>query len=815
MGGRLLWGIGIVWAIVSAGAQPVSVALRFHDAVTGRALPVEVHLTSVEPSTYRAGADGRLNLLLPEGEYTLYAVIDGYQPVGLPLRVAEPMLPIHFYLDPIEPPVEGQTAFLWSQRKAGMMTLVGWITDEVSGQPLEGVRVAVVEIPVQTLTDARGFFHIQFPIGKQVYATLLLEKAGYRTRRLEKIPVWSGGDWIYRLTMETGSGVEVSDMRSPRHREQTPTEPCNECEPLATPDPMNQEGFVPLAPAPIVLPKYIRVGRNCSSRTNCQRVEVYTLETYCKGVITNEWYACWGNVPGGMESLKAGAVAVRSYGVSFVYAPATSTYDICDSTSCQVFTGNQTSNGNAAVDATTRVVLLTATGTIARAEYSAENNNAGCGDGYSGTGSSWPCIADPVCRGFALNGHGRGMCQWGSARWATGRRLSSTQACTTAAPLHGYGTKNWQQILTHYYGPAGYQLVQGGVARLTNLTASPNPAGTGAQAMLTFTLTATHDFSVILGASIRTGTGSWISDPPRDLKVSLPEGNSTRVRFFQIPPDALPDTYDVLAALWYDRNNSNNINTGDFIVDDRLFSGIWQIRRATTLTVPAQSGRRGASITLQATLRQSLDNAPLSGQLLTFKIGTTPIGSATTNASGVATLPYTIPLTMGLGSQTLRVEYAGNSTYHTSVGTNVLTVQPVRIRGTVAMEGLGNPAGRQVQMIVTQGSTEERFTLTLGSGGTYQVETTLAGSATLTLSAPNGSWLCQRAAVFLSNEVTQNFTLLSGDITRDGVIDDADLLRVLFAFGQTGTNLPEDLNSDGVVDDADLLKILFNFGLSC
>jgi hypothetical protein len=43
-------------------------------------------------------------------------------------------------------------------------------------------------------------------------------------------------------------------------------------------------------------------------------------------------------------------------------------------------------------------------------------------------------------------------------------------------------------------------------------------------------------------------------------------------------------------------------------------------------------------------------------------------------------------------------------------------------------------------------------------------------------------------------------------------VDDADLLAVLFAFGQTGSGLPEDVNSDGVVDDADLLTVLFNFG---
>jgi len=37
----------------------------------------------------------------------------------------------------------------------------------------------------------------------------------------------------------------------------------------------------------------------------------------------------------------------------------------------------------------------------------------------------------------------------------------------------------------------------------------------------------------------------------------------------------------------------------------------------------------------------------------------------------------------------------------------------------------------------------------------------------------------------------------------------------LFAFGQTGSGLPEDLNGDRVVDDADLLTVLFNFGSGC
>jgi hypothetical protein len=56
---------------------------------------------------------------------------------------------------------------------------------------------------------------------------------------------------------------------------------------------------------------------------------------------------------------------------------------------------------------------------------------------------------------------------------------------------------------------------------------------------------------------------------------------------------------------------------------------------------------------------------------------------------------------------------------------------------------------------------------------------------------------------------------ITGDIDCNGCVDDADLLSVLFAFGQTGSHLPQDINFDGVVDDADLLVVLFNFGSGC
>jgi hypothetical protein len=52
-----------------------------------------------------------------------------------------------------------------------------------------------------------------------------------------------------------------------------------------------------------------------------------------------------------------------------------------------------------------------------------------------------------------------------------------------------------------------------------------------------------------------------------------------------------------------------------------------------------------------------------------------------------------------------------------------------------------------------------------------------------------------------------------GDVNGDGCVDDADLLIVLFNFGNAGGQ--GDANGDNIVDDADLLIVLFNFGAGC
>jgi hypothetical protein len=157
-----------------------------------------------------------------------------------------------------------------------------------------------------------------------------------------------------------------------------------------------------------------------------------SLEKYVQTGLNDEWIASWG-----AASLRAGAVAYRTYGAYYVKHPVRSNFDIAATTCNQVWDSDGSSSCTSAANATAKVVLVKS-GAIYRAEYSAENNNAGCGNGYSGTRSTWPCIKDERCAGRATSGHGRGMCQWGSSFWAR--------------------DKSYTWILKHYYNPGGVSI---------------------------------------------------------------------------------------------------------------------------------------------------------------------------------------------------------------------------------------------------------------------------------------------------------------------------------------------------------------------
>lgn len=177
-------------------------------------------------------------------------------------------------------------------------------------------------------------------------------------------------------------------------------------------------------------PTSIRVWRRGldGSTASCSgRVDVIAFEQYVKGVLPHEWIRSWHT-----ESLRAGAIAIRTYAASWVASGGKYTCaDLDDTTASQVYKDERFAVTNAAVDDTASTYVMKNSAPVF-AEYSAENGHP------TATG-----ISDTVCAGQTRFGHGRGTCQWGSQRWA----------------LQGQASK-W--ILEHYYPGATVTKIGGG-----------------------------------------------------------------------------------------------------------------------------------------------------------------------------------------------------------------------------------------------------------------------------------------------------------------------------------------------------------------
>ncbi|MDW8479840.1 MAG: SpoIID/LytB domain-containing protein [Xanthomonadales bacterium] len=324
-------------------------------------------------------------------------------------------------------------------------------------------------------------------------------------------------------------------------------------------------------------PPSIRVGfadaactQTCCG-TGCAHVCVFDLESYVRRGITHEWIASWHP-----HALRAGTVAYRGYGAWRVANPIAAQYDICSSACCQVNGGTVHSSGASAV-ARTRGILLLRAGARFAAEYSAENNcllgtlscsnpDLSCGNGFNGSPSrGWPCLSDPVGLNRECFGHGRGMSQWGSQRWAT----------------HAATPRSWPWIVDHYYNAHGAgsgqrTAVMSRVLALEGAALLPPAVAPGQS--FTIRLQARNRAAepherVLAGASIRRPGGPWISDPANDQALVLPSGLSQPERPFRVPAGTEAGSYEVALSLYLDIDEDGAIAGGDLPVASLTLPG--------------------------------------------------------------------------------------------------------------------------------------------------------------------------------------------------------------------------------------------------
>jgi len=137
------------------------------------------------------------------------------------------------------------------------------------------------------------------------------------------------------------------------------------------------------------------------------------------------------------------------------------------------------------------------------------------------------------------------------------------------------------------------------------------------------------------------------------------------------------------------------------------------------------------------------------------------------------------------------------------------------LQGAVTIAGfVGNT--NQIALTIRQidpytGTVAATHTGNMNSGFTYSIPVTPGLYDGLRITAPRCLARNIPGLRRLLGATTVDFSLTLGDVNGDNIIDDADLLEILFNFGNS-TTAPADLNGDGIVDDADLLIVLFNFG---
>lgn len=299
-------------------------------------------------------------------------------------------------------------------------TISGSLTDLYTGAPLAGVEITLVANGSFTQSDASGHYELDAPPGTH---TLALARAGYLDLQRVNVVVSTGRGVRADVAMfeEAPSDAVIDAYFAARDAEGPQDDPDDpgdlrpemrayyrgeaELPPPVTDAPAVGGGVAGTVAGLGAAPATIRVWRRSmsSATTSCAGVvQTINFEDYVRGVLPHEWIPSWSD-----ESLTAGGLAIRTYSWNGVLHPKYTCADLDDTTRSQVYADDRSARSTTAVNATAGQVI-TRGGSLVSGEYSAENANP-TADG----------ISDPLCAGHARFGHGRGMCQWGSQRWAT------------------------------------------------------------------------------------------------------------------------------------------------------------------------------------------------------------------------------------------------------------------------------------------------------------------------------------------------------------------------------------------------------------
>ena len=330
----------------------------------------------------------------------------------------------------------------------------------------------------------------------------------------------------------------------------------------------------------------------------------------------------------------------------------------------------------------------------------------------------------------------------------------------------------------------------------SNLSFGSTVVGTPAAAAQSVTLT--NNGTSPLTISAITATGDFAQDPSTTCSTSnqVAAGGSCTVAVSFVPTAAGTRTGTVTI--------SDNASGGTQVI--ALTGAATAVAAAittTTLTALPSTITAGGSVTLTATV--VVGSTPVTSGTVTFASGTTSIGAAQLNASGVATLTTT---TLPVGTDSITASFvdtandaASNSTPAVTVTVNAATGPGAAAITTTTLTALPSTitagSGVTLTATVSVGTTPVTSgTVTFSSGstsiGAAQLNST--GNAVLTTTIlPTGSDSITASFVGTANDAASNSTPLTITVnaappaTNASYFITASPTSLSIAQGQTGT----------------------------
>ncbi|HSI72097.1 MAG TPA: Ig-like domain-containing protein [Fimbriimonas sp.] len=121
---------------------------------------------------------------------------------------------------------------------------------------------------------------------------------------------------------------------------------------------------------------------------------------------------------------------------------------------------------------------------------------------------------------------------------------------------------------------------------------------------------------------------------------------------------------------------------------------------ATTTLSPLPSDLFiGQKVTLTATLRDKASHDGIAGEEVMFMVDSQVVGTATTNAYGVAKLAWIVPESLTLGSHTLFASFAGDLDHARGDSEKFVTAQPGPV--ILSMPDKSGTVGNNVTLVAT------------------------------------------------------------------------------------------------------------------